>query len=75
MATHEAPKRCPKCGEDTIRSIDTYIGTCDHYLGEPQGYTEICWDSCECIGYDCSECGWEYMFTKEDDATAERNTP
>lgn len=61
------PRVCPKCGaDDTLRSVDQYIGTCDHFDGEPQGYTEIFWDTCEEIARECSACDWKHEHTKEE---------
>jgi hypothetical protein len=57
---------CRKCGaEGTVASVDQYIGTCDGEVEvladgglefEPGGYTEIVWDSCEQLGWQCGAC-------------------
>ena len=54
-------RACRNCGSDRIRSVDRYVGTCagtfqEDGTWEPDGYTEIHWDSCEQIGWDCADC-------------------
>ena len=55
---------CRNCGSENIRSVDEYVGTCAGEARapggvsgfEPAGYTEIAWDSCTQVGWDCGDC-------------------
>lgn len=55
---------CRNCESDRIASLDRYLGTCEGEVRvdgsevtfEPGGYTELNWDSCEQIGWECRDC-------------------
>ena len=56
---------CRTCGGDAIASLDQYLATCrgDASVNdkgevdfEPAGYTEISWDSCKQLGWECLSC-------------------
>lgn len=59
--------RCLHCGGEAsaIASVDQYTATCRGEVTidknrelefEPAGYTEIDWDSCDQIGWQCLNC-------------------
>lgn len=72
---------CRHCGSTSIKSVDRYVGTCSGVARsnaktgalefEPGGWTEINWDSCKQVGWQCGSCyaSEEYVFdphTEED---------
>ena len=55
----EVPKECPQCGEaDELGTIEVLHGWCAHIDGEPQGYTEVDWNSSTTVFVGCRNCGW-----------------
>ena len=55
--TVQHPGQCPECGTRWLASIEVLTGLCDHDdTGEPQGYTDMDWDSTRTIGWYCRAC-------------------
>jgi len=68
--------RCRHCkATDSVASYDRYLATCSGDVlvsghtpytleFEPGGYTEISWDSCEQLGWECMSC-FQTVLTQE----------